>query len=216
MARKPSDALAECAWFTGLGPGLGATLLAGGRMRRLRGGDAVYRQGDPPDGLYAVLDGRVRLTFFTDHGTGQLLLIARPGDWFGEVSTLDLGPRQQHATCDEDATLFNLPMPLLERAGSEHPVLWRAIGRIASEHQRAAIAYLQSLASRAPAGRVAALLTALGGPSPGGPLHVTHEDIAASTGLSRQTVNSVLRRWERRSLVELGYRYVRITGDLEG
>ncbi|MDJ0276435.1 Crp/Fnr family transcriptional regulator [Sphingomonas sp. 2R-10] len=179
-------------------------------------GAAVYRQGDPPDGLYAVVEGQVRLTGYSPQGIGFLLLLAGPGEWFGEASSLDDGPRQQDAVSHGNSVVLHISHGDLAKIGAETPGLWRAIGRMASLHQRAALASIRNLLSMPAAGRVALLLQALDGRRPGVPLSIAQDELAANVGLSRQTVNAVLQDLRRRGLIELGYGSVRVTGDLTG
>jgi uncharacterized membrane protein len=56
-------------------------------------GVTLFHAGDPGDALYVVLTGEVEV--FVKNATGERLLLerARPGDFFGEISLLDAGPR---------------------------------------------------------------------------------------------------------------------------
>jgi uncharacterized membrane protein len=60
-------------------------------------GTTLFHAGDPGDALYVVLDGEVDV--FVKNATGERLLLehARPGDFFGEISLLDAGPRTASA-----------------------------------------------------------------------------------------------------------------------
>jgi len=203
------DAIATSDWYGGLGSSLRAALRSAGKHSRIGDGRAVYRQGDPPDGLYAVLAGQVRLTSYSEGGASQLVLLVRPGDWFGEVSTLDSGPRPQDAIGEGDCTVFHVGHSQIEQIAAREPELWRAIGRLACGHQRKALDYIQTLVSVPPAGRVAAFLVSMSDRA-GGTLAVTQDEIAAGVGLSRQTVSGVLARLERSGLVRLGYRRIDI------
>jgi hypothetical protein len=49
------------AWFGQIAPERQAKLLAAGRVRLLRNRQRVYRLGDPPNGLYGVISGEIRL-----------------------------------------------------------------------------------------------------------------------------------------------------------
>lgn len=211
METSVAQALADNSWFNSLNPNLGERLWAGARTRWLTNGNAIYRQGDPPDGLYAVLDGTVRLTSYSEQGIGHVLMLARRGDWFGEVSTLDAGTRQQDAVGVGEVSLLHVPMIEVERIGVADPELWRAIGRLATLHQRTALDFMKAMGAISAEGRVLALLRALSHPGSDRRLCVTHEEIAANVGMSRQTVTTVLQRLRRLGLVELGYKSVTLT-----
>ncbi len=69
-------------------------------------GETIFNFGDPGDALYLVRSGKVEL-YVKDH-TGQkiVLAVAERGDFFGELSLLDNGPRTATATAlDETDTL---------------------------------------------------------------------------------------------------------------
>lgn len=66
-------------------------------------GEVVYREQDPSDGLYLVLDGKVRL----ERG-GNQILSAGPEDAFGTWSLFDDEPRVVSATASEDARLLRI------------------------------------------------------------------------------------------------------------
>ena len=65
-------------------------------------GQTIFNFGDPGDALYIVRSGKVEL-HVKDH-TGQriVLAVAEHGDFFGELSLLDNGPRTATATALED------------------------------------------------------------------------------------------------------------------
>jgi CRP/FNR family cyclic AMP-dependent transcriptional regulator len=60
-------------------------------------GTVLFHAGDPGDALFVVLEGEVEV--FVKNATGERLLLERagPGDFFGEISLLDAGPRTASA-----------------------------------------------------------------------------------------------------------------------
>ena len=69
-------------------------------------GHLLFNYGDPGDALFIVTDGVVEMYFKNDTGDRILLETARAGDFFGELSLLDNGPRTTAATVTEDAKLI--------------------------------------------------------------------------------------------------------------
>ncbi len=67
-----------------------------------KAGETLFSYGDPGDALYVVLAGAVELSFKNDTGETLVLEVARHGDFFGEISLLDGGPRTATATVVED------------------------------------------------------------------------------------------------------------------
>jgi CRP/FNR family transcriptional regulator, cyclic AMP receptor protein len=69
---------------------------------RVPAGHALFNYGDPGDSLYLVLSGKVEIFFKNDTGDRIVLETARAGEFFGEVSLLDGGPRTASALVIED------------------------------------------------------------------------------------------------------------------
>jgi CRP/FNR family transcriptional regulator, cyclic AMP receptor protein len=65
-------------------------------------GRTLFHRGDPGDSLYVVRSGEVEIFFKNDTGERILLETARAGDFFGEVSLLDGGPRTASAQVTKD------------------------------------------------------------------------------------------------------------------
>ncbi len=65
-------------------------------------GQTLFLRGDPGDSMYIVRTGVVEMWFKNDVGERIVLETARPGDFFGEISLLDGGPRNATAQVTED------------------------------------------------------------------------------------------------------------------
>jgi CRP-like cAMP-binding protein len=73
----------------------GNEALAGNEAELLRveAGKIIFREGDPGDVVYVVLDGRVEL-----HVNGQLVETVEPGGVLGEMALIEQAPRVATAT----------------------------------------------------------------------------------------------------------------------
>jgi uncharacterized membrane protein len=65
-------------------------------------GVTIFRAGEPGDSMYVVRTGEVEIFFKNDTGQRIVLETARPGDFFGEISLLDGGPRTASAIAKTD------------------------------------------------------------------------------------------------------------------
>ena len=65
--------------------------------------ETIYREQDPPDAMYLVLDGRVRL-----HRDSLEVTVAGPGEAFGTWALFDDEPRVVTATALEEARLLRI------------------------------------------------------------------------------------------------------------
>jgi len=65
-------------------------------------GQTLFSRGDPGDSMFVVRTGAVEMWFKNDVGERIVLETARAGDFFGEISLLDGGPRNATALVTED------------------------------------------------------------------------------------------------------------------
>ena len=89
----PEAFLATVPLFADLAPDDLRLIAGAGRTRSIEPGQAAFREGDAPDGLYIVLRGSVRIYKRHDDGTEVDLLTAGAGEHFGELALIDGGAR---------------------------------------------------------------------------------------------------------------------------
>jgi CRP/FNR family cyclic AMP-dependent transcriptional regulator len=92
-----TDMLAEVPFFALLDEGERAVLAERLDIVKVAAGTTLYNAGDPGDSLYVVRSGSVELFFKNDTGHKIVVETARAGDFFGEVSLMDGGPRTASA-----------------------------------------------------------------------------------------------------------------------
>ena len=97
-----ADMLAEVPFFELLDEGERSILAERLDTVKIAAGTTLYKAGDPGDSLYVVRSGVVELFFKNDTGHKIVLETARAGDFFGEVSLMDGGPRTASAVVLED------------------------------------------------------------------------------------------------------------------
>jgi CRP-like cAMP-binding protein len=68
-------------------------------------GQVIFRRGDTDAAFYVVLRGSVELSI-TEGGYKQVLHVAPPGDFFGEISCFASVARSATATANEDDTVL--------------------------------------------------------------------------------------------------------------
>jgi CRP-like cAMP-binding protein len=69
-----------------------------------RAGTAVVVEGHSGDAFYVIESGQVKVT----QGSGRVLRVLGPGDWFGELALLRDIPRTSTCTALTDVTLQRL------------------------------------------------------------------------------------------------------------
>ena len=93
------------------------------KEQRLEPGETLFRDGDPGDKLYVVLEGQVMISKeITGAGEEALAFIER-GDYFGEMALIDNKPRSADAKAHEDgAVVLAIPRQVLEGILDIHKV----------------------------------------------------------------------------------------------
>ena len=154
-------------WFCTIPEARRHALLEGSRTLNVEAGRRIYRIEDKPDGLYAMVAGEARLISYPSAGRLVVSLRLQPGNWFGELSVLDGGPRPHDAVAQTEARLLFVSMDRFEAAARKDPTLIRDLARLAGTHQRYAIRYAEQMTFQKVDVRLARqLLGALQAPTP--------------------------------------------------
>jgi CRP/FNR family transcriptional regulator, cyclic AMP receptor protein len=209
------------AWFRGAPQPLREALCAAGKVRTLQAGERLFMRGDADDGLYCVLEGAVRVGAASAAGREALLAVVGPVHWFGEIALFDGGVRTHDACAVRDSTLFHVPRAALVALLDATPAYWHALGLLLTQKLRLAFEAIEESALLPAAARVARRLLLLAGDygevtGANEPMHtrrlinVPQEDLALMLALSRQTVNQILRQFEREGLLALRYGEIEI------
>lgn len=82
----------------------------------------VVRKGDHGDAMYLVLEGEVRALTMVDQKE-SILSTMGVGDFFGEVSLLDQGPRSADVVANRDSVLLKISAAAYEQLVREAPAL---------------------------------------------------------------------------------------------
>jgi CRP/FNR family transcriptional regulator, cyclic AMP receptor protein len=103
-----AEMLAEVPLFALLDDQERALLAERVEIVRFPAGTAIFQIGDPGDSMYIVKSGEVHLSVKTK--TGEKMLLEHPvaGDFFGEISLLDEGPRTATADAKTDVEALEI------------------------------------------------------------------------------------------------------------
>jgi len=88
---------------------------------KFRTGDMVFAYGDPGDAMFVIRTGEVEVFFKDDTGGRILLETAREGDFFGELSLLDNGPRTASVVVTRDVEALKVDRNDLDHLLRLHP-----------------------------------------------------------------------------------------------
>jgi len=202
-------------WFAHLPPTLQDSVLAAARVRRLPAGACLFQRGDAPCGLYAVVEGAMRIGAVNAQGKEALLALVEAPQWFGEIALFDGQPRTHDAYADEPCTLVWVPQAALLALLAATPEHWREFALLMSQKLRLAFVMLeqQSLLAAAPRLAHRLLLIAQGYNEMHGARRVIRlgqEQLAMMLSLSRQTTNQILKDLEHQGVLKLAYGEIEI------
>jgi CRP/FNR family transcriptional regulator, cyclic AMP receptor protein len=206
------DALAERGWFAARDARARALIGAEARLRIFAPGEAIYWVGDPPDGLYGLVEGTVRISFPRDDGEDLVLHRFEPGAWLGDLAHFAGGERLVSVSAVTRTCTVHLSADALERLVAKHPDLWRDFYALSHLNFRTTLRVLASTLAPDSERRVALRLLQMqeeaGEPERG--IAIPQTELAAIVGVSVPTLQRVLRRLGDAGLIDVSYGRVRV------
>ena len=134
------ETIASISLFKGLGQAQIERLAVIAEEMSLREGMVLFREGDVGDRLFAILEGKVRISRQIPGIGEEALAILEPGDHFGEMSIIDDDPRSGDALAHEDCRLLSISKAAIQDLmftdlALAHEILWNLV-RTLSERLR--------------------------------------------------------------------------------
>ncbi len=181
-----------------------ARLFEGCNIEHFAGGSSLFIQDDPSDRLYAIVRGRVEISFYSRSGRKLVANIETEQSLIGEIGTLDGGPRSATATCITDCNMVSISRAQLVARLERHPDLARfmiellcgRIRRLSGELGDQALLNIEARLAK----RLLFLNDILAGAD--GWIAISQSELAEFLGATRESVNKVLKEWQRANLVE--------------
>ncbi len=129
-------------------------------VRTVRRGERVFEEGAPAEGLFVVMEGRVRLVRVSRGGREQVLHTEGPGATLGEVPLLDGGGYVATAIATQPSRLLYLPRATVLDACRRHPEVALGIIRVLARRVRSFAGLVEQLSLKDLTARTAGLLLA--------------------------------------------------------
>lgn len=215
MPSATLEMLRQVPLFAPLGAERLADVEAIAQRRRFRRGEVLFHRGDPGAMLYVLLTGRVRIYSPSEDGSEVVLAILGPGEFFGELSLLDGQPRSASAQAIEDCEALVIGRDDFHRFLRQHPSASIAVLGVLSRRLRRTDELLEDAAFLDVPGRLAKRLIELvethGERVDDGlliRLRLTHAELAAMVGATRESVTKAMKRFARAGLLASHGHYV--------
>ena len=177
---------------------------------RLRSGFALFREGDCCRAVHVLCSGRVKLSATSREGRNLILKIARSGEVLGLSAALAGEPHEVTAETVGPCQIKTIRRQTMLDFLDRNPGASLRAARCVAREYSAVFNEARRLALPATAkGRVANLLLEWSreyatNRRPGHSiLPLTHEDIAAMTATSRETVTRALQQFKRDQLISI-------------
>ena len=214
-AENTAALLAEVPFFAALNSSHLAKLADKLTLRNYEPGTPIFNKDDHGSTLYIIKNGQVKISSPSPEGEEVVLAMMRDGDFFGELSILDLKPRSADATAMEATSLYTLEREdFLDvvRTGPEMAIdiLAALSGRLRRSNLLLQDALLNDLPTRL-VKRLLELAKEYGRKAEWGlkidmsvmqdNLASVIDDVAGAIGASRKSVNKVLRDMQDLELI---------------
>jgi CRP/FNR family transcriptional regulator, cyclic AMP receptor protein len=165
-----------------------------GKQQNFKKGALIFKDGDNGDGFYILLEGRVRAFGSAISGKEITYGYVEAGEYFGEL-TLDGGNRSANVEAIEPSLCAIVSNTQLEAFMLEHPkfgtdMLHTVIRRARQSTDNARSIALMDVYSRLK--RAIEKLT----PAINSGINITHAELAADVGASREMVSKLLKDLE--------------------
>ncbi|HUE29077.1 MAG TPA: Crp/Fnr family transcriptional regulator [Solirubrobacteraceae bacterium] len=195
---------------------LTAALRRDGHRRTFARGQTLFVEGDRPERVFMIEQGRVLITCTGPGGKDAVLAMCGPGDVLGEVSVFDGEPRSGTAVTLEQVEAIIAPASALTRAAQEIETAHELIRILASRLREADRRRLE-FASLDTLGRVAWRLVELGErfgrETPAGTevdLPISQEQLASWCAASREATVKALAALRSLGTISTSRRHVLI------
>jgi|MudIll2142460700_1097286.scaffolds.fasta_scaffold58756_1 CRP/FNR family transcriptional regulator len=212
-----ADVLGQVPYFAKLDAALLKELTGQVREREYNAGEVILLEGEPCEGLYFVVSGRVKVYKISGEGKEQVLRILGPGRTFNDVPVFDGGPNPGSIAALEASAIGHVPKRAVLALVQEHPQVAMAVIRLLASRLRALASMIEDLSLRGVVARVAKLLldcsqghqTLVEGAADTC-ARLTQQEIAGMTGSVREVVQRALKALERDGAIKLERARVRI------
>nr|ELR5230129.1 Crp/Fnr family transcriptional regulator [Providencia rettgeri] len=206
------DVLQTNSWFSNLPNYLISALMECATLRFYHDSEMVHYQGDPARGLYAVIQGSVKVSSISTDGRECVFRYLSPGNWFGEIAMLDKSARTHDAKAISPTILLTISPKDLSQILEKYPVFYQFLNILLCKVIRNAFTIINDSALLSVSARLAKRLLSLaegyGEPHEKGTqlsLYLTQDDLATIINTTRQTINKRLVAWEKLGWIDAKY-----------
>jgi uncharacterized membrane protein len=131
--------------FAELSPSESATIAQLLQPRTLAPGEVLFWIGETGDAFYVIQKGQISISFPDHSGREMFLAKLSAGNFLGEISLLDGGPRSATARAVEETLVLGLPRLDFLTFVMEHPAVAVRLMRVLGARQRETVERLRGI-----------------------------------------------------------------------
>lgn len=180
------------------------------RLLSFAGDEAVFLKGDRASDVMLVVSGRVRLCAVTAEGREVTFNVVHPGELFGETALVEGSERPAAAVALEAKDIMSLRREQFVEFLGKYPQAWFPLAQLLSTRLNFFSGLAEDMILLSPRLRLAKRLLYLcdqGGiaAAAGVPIEIrlSQQLLASMIGVSRQSINLLLRRWKGDGLIDV-------------
>lgn len=170
--------------------------------------DTIFSEGDPSDWLYAVLEGKVKITKISAEGKEIIIEVISPGDVFGAIAVMRGFPYPANAVAMEDTRLLKISRNNFLKILDGYPSVMYCMMQNLGDRMKGSHESLKNIALERVSSRIASLLLKLaeksGVETPEGTVidfKLTKQDIADMVGTTVETSIRTMSQFKKQGLI---------------
>lgn len=187
-----------------------------GTIQKYKKNEIIYFQEDMAENFYLIKSGRVRIFLISPKGTELTIEILRKGKLFGESSCFSYGSRLTSVSAATDVELISVNLKKLYPYLTKYPKLMIQMFHLISLTMKNLSILVNNMAFLPADKKLAHLLVRLGvyfkkqSNDTYYIIDYSHEEIAQLIGSCRVTVTKILKSFQEKGLISLGYKKIKI------
>ena len=206
MTPSDEEFLRKTSWLSAFPPTTADTILDYCQIREFAHRERVHKKGEKSEGLYGIITGGIRYSTVTASGYEVSFAIAAPGEWTGDLSSMGTSERTHDAYAIGALRVALLSMDAMEKLTADDQYFYPIRIENLCTMMRWNFYEIDKILSSSPEQLLAWRIYDLFFETRGGhEIPFTQEELAALIGVSRQSVNKILRKWSRRGIVDVRY-----------
>lgn len=191
-------------------------------LTNIKAGDYIFKTGDPPEYMYLIYKGQMKIYYNTIDGEEQIFYIYTDGDFVGGLNLLEKTPYEYIGQALTDCQVVAIPKSIFDKYFYDSPIFLRSVLSKSFERIRQAEELIQRLstsnASMKTAGLLLKLAKRIGVETDDGirlELSMNREELGNYSGLRRETITRKLGEFKELGYIELVGNKVIIIKDIE-